>query len=85
MTYKIQFSRAAAKELQEIPGSDLKKLSKKIEKLAENPLPPGHEKLKGKDAIYRIRQGDYRILYSIFDKTCVILIVKIGHRREVYR
>lgn len=85
MTYKIEFSRMAEKQLDSIPRSDLNKMSKKIEKLALEPFPIGCEKLKGSDDIYRIRQGDYRILYSVFEKKLIILILKIGHRREIYR
>lgn len=85
MTLKVEFSRAAEKQLENIPSSDQKKIVKKAEKLADNPFPSGHEKLKGEDHLYRIRQGDYRILYSVFEKKLLILIVKIGHRREVYR
>ncbi len=81
MTYTIQFSNAAEKQLDDIPRTDLKKIAKRIDKLASNPFPSGHEKLKGQDSIYRIRQGDCRILYSIFDGKMLILIVKVGHRR----
>lgn len=85
MTYKIEFAKSAEKQLTDLPKIELKKLAKKIDKLASDPLPVGHEKMKGHDNLYRIRQGDYRILYSIFEQKLIILIVKIGHRREVYR
>ena len=85
MTYKIELSRSAQKQISELPHNEIKKIAKRIDKLASNPLPPGHEKLKGQEEIYRIRQGDYRILYSIFEARLLILILKIGHRREVYR
>ncbi len=85
MTYTIEFSRAAEKQLYDLQNVDQKRIAKKIDKLASNPFPSGHEKLKGSDEFYRIRQGDYRIIYSIFEKKLTILIVKIGHRREVYR
>ena len=85
MTYKIEFTRAAEKDLAGIPRVELKKISKRIDKLADDPFPQGHEKMKGDDNLYRIRQGDYRILYSVIDGKLLILIVKVGHRREVYR
>jgi mRNA interferase RelE/StbE len=83
--YRIEFSKAAAKVLSDIPKPDIQKLVKRIEKLAADPYPSGCEKLKGEEGIYRIRQGDYRILYSVVDQKLVVLILKIGHRREVYR
>ena len=85
MKYKIEFTHAAEKQLAEIPRVDLKKLAKRIEKLASEPFPPGHEKMKGHDHLYRIRQGDYRAIYSVFEGKLLILVVKIGHRREIYR
>lgn len=85
MIYKIEFTRPAEKQLSDLPRNELKKISKRIDKLAVNPFPPGYEKMKGEDDLYRIRQGDYRILYAVFEKKLLILIVKIGHRREVYR
>jgi len=85
VTYKIEFTRAAEKQLADIPRAELKKFARRIEKLAEDPFPPGHEKMKGHEDLYRIRQGDYRILYSIFEGKLLVLIVKIGHRREIYR
>ncbi len=85
MIYEIEFTKAAEKQLADIPRTELKKLAKRIEKLAIDPFPQGHEKMKGHEELHRIRQGDYRILYTVFEKKLLILIVKIGHRREVYR
>ena len=85
MKYKIEYTRPAEKQLFDIQKIDQKKIAKRIEKLQDDPLPQGHEKLKGNEDIYRIRQGDYRILYSVFENKLVVLVVKIGHRREVYR
>jgi len=83
--YKVEFSKPAEKQLQDIHGPDLKKIAKKIDKLATDPFMDGSEKLKGSEDLFRIRQGDYRIIYSVFEKKLIILILKIGHRREVYR
>ena len=86
MIHKIEFTKAAEKQLESIPHADQRKIANKIEKLAANPFPPGYEKLSGSsDAVYRIRQGDYRILYSLLEKKIIVLILKIAHRREVYR
>ena len=82
--YKITIKKSAAKELQEIPKRNLQKIVKRIQSLSENPRPSGSQKLSAQEK-YRVRQGDYRIVYSIDDKELVIDIVKIGHRREVYR
>lgn len=85
MTYSIELARAAHKALKDIPQADVRKIRNKIEKLKKEPLPSGCEKLEGNDDLYRIRSGDYRIIYQIFNKRLMVLVVKIGHRREVYR
>lgn len=81
--YKIEFKKSAYKELQLIPKKDLKRILSKIESLSENPRPEGCKKLSALER-YRIRQGDYRILYSIEDNILIIYIVKVGHRKNVY-
>jgi mRNA interferase RelE/StbE len=83
--YTIEFDRRAVKELQSISARDQSKIREKINHLAENPRPHGAEKLSGEDNLYRIRQGDYRVVYSIFDQTLKILVVRIGDRKEVYK
>ena len=86
MKYKVDFSRAAEEQLESIPKSDVKKIIKRAEKLGYDPFPPGHEHLKGAAiATYRVRQGDYRILYTVHEEKLIVLVVKIGHRKEVYR
>lgn len=85
MTYKVEVSEAAAKTIQKLPQDEIIRIGQKINKLAENPRPAGVEKLSGKEHIYRIRSGDYRIIYHIQDKILHILVLKVGHRREVYR
>jgi mRNA interferase RelE/StbE len=82
--YKITIKKSAVKELEDIPQKDLRKIIKRIRSLAKAPRPHGPQKLSGQEK-YRIRQGDYRIVYSIEDKDSLIDIVKIGHRREIYR
>ena len=83
-SYSLRIRRSAEKELKALPKTDLSRIVEKIRSLAENPHPPGHQKISGQFQ-YRIRQGDYRILYTIDDSERVVEIIKIGHRREVYR
>lgn len=82
--YKIKIKPSAVKELNKISKKDLEKVSKKISALSSDPRPPGCEKLSG-DEKYRIRQGNYRIVYSIEDDILIIVIVKVGHRRDIYK
>lgn len=84
MSYTIEFSLKAAKLFKELPKSVKNQLSPNIDNLAENPRPSGVKKLKERKNYYRIRVGDYRIIYQINDKTLFILIAKIGHRKDVY-
>lgn len=82
--YKIKIKASAVKELKKLPKKDLARVVKKIATLAKNPRPPGFQKIIGQER-YRVRQGNYRIVYSIEDQICTVWVVKIGHRREVYR
>ena len=82
--YKIVFKKSVAKDLKKIPKKDVSKILKVIRSLADNPRPPQAKKLSGQDR-YRMRQGNYRILYSIEDTELVITVVKVGDRRDVYR
>ena len=82
--YEILFRESVYKDLHAIPKTDLKKILSRIERLAEDPRPAGCQKLTNAD-LYRVRQGVYRIVYSIHDRTMVIHVVRVGHRREVYR
>ncbi len=83
-SYKLTLKQSAAKELESLPHRDLVRIVSRIQALADNPRPPGGEKLSGQER-YRIRQGDYRILYEVNDARQAVTVVKIGHRREVYR
>ena len=82
--YKIFFKPSAAKELEKIPSKVLRKVVEKIKGLTLDPRPPGCEKLSGEEK-FRIRQGNYRIVYTIEDKKLIVIVVKIGHRRDVYK
>lgn len=83
-SYRILIKASAAKELSAVPKKDRKRIAAKLESLSDTPRPHGSDQLSG-DEKYRLRQGDYRILYSIDDATATVTIVRIGHRREVYR
>lgn len=82
--YKLQIKPSAVKELEKLPRKDLQKIVKKIQLLSIDPRPVGCEKLSGEEK-FRIRQGNYRIIYSIEDDRLIVFVVKIGHRRDIYR
>ncbi len=82
--YKIFFRKSVQKDFEAIPKKDLQRILKRIQGLANDPRPPGSEKLTGQER-YRLRQGIYRILYSIQDDELTIWVVKVGHRKKVYR
>ena len=83
-SYSLEIKRSAAKELAQLPPKDRGRIVARIQALADDPRPVGAEKLSGQER-YRVRQGDYRILYEIEDQILRIMVVKIGHRRDVYR
>ena len=82
--YKVHFKASVEKDFTSIPKKDLKKILKRIKELADNPRPSGCEKLTGQER-YRLRQGRYRIVYSIQDDELTVWVVKVGHRKEIYR
>ena len=83
-SYRLLIKPSAVKELETLPRKDRQRVVARIRALAADPRPAGCEKLAGQD-LYRVRQGDYRVLYSIADTERSIVVIKIGHRREVYR
>jgi len=83
MTYIVNFNRHALKELMKIKEPVYTHLKQAIYKLAENPRPQGCKKLKGRDG-YRIRVGNYRIIYDIFDAELLVDIIALGHRKDIY-
>lgn len=85
MAYTIKFSPHAARSFRKLPRTVQGRLYEAIDPLKDNPRMPGSEKLKGSDKSYRIRVGDYRILYEIVDEELIVFIITTGHRREVYR
>jgi mRNA interferase RelE/StbE len=82
--YKIFFKKSVEKDFNVIPKKDLKKILERIEALAEDPRAPGCEKLTGQQR-YRLRQGRYRILYSVQDDKLTVWVVNVGHRKDIYR
>lgn len=86
MKYEVEISESAEKFLEKVPKKDRSRIMEKIDILADDPMPSGSVKLQGQRlALYRIHSGDYRVVYSIKKDVLIILVVEIGHRREVYR
>ena len=85
MLYSIELSPAARRNLKSIPKAVLKRVDAKILSLAKNPRPPDVKALRGRGDFLRVRVGGYRIIYRVEDDRLVVLVVRIGHRREVYR
>lgn len=83
-SYKVLIKPSAVREIEAIPKKDRIRIVRRIQVLCESPRPPGCEKLTGEEQ-YRVRQGPYRVVYSIDDQAQDVLVVKVGHRREVYR
>jgi len=83
-SYRLEFKRSVAKDLRAIRKTDIQRILGRIEALQNDPRPSGCEKLSGLER-YRIRQGQYRILYEIIDDKLLITVVRIAHRRSVYR
>jgi len=82
--YRVYFRESVEKDFSVIPKKELQKILNRIEALAKDPRPPGHEQLTGRER-YRLRQGWYRIVYSIQDKELTVWVVKVGHRKDIYR
>ena len=85
MTYKVEITPAAKRQIKKLIQSVQLAIVERLEQLAENPRPPGVLKMQGAESLYRIRVGDYRIIYEIQDQTLLIAVVKVGHRGDVYR
>ena len=83
VNYKIEIKKSATKEIARLPKNILKRVLNKIQSLSNDPRPNGCKKLTA-DEKYRVRVGDYRILYSIEDEKLVVYVVKVGHRKKVY-
>ena len=83
--YKVSFKRSAVKEIEAIPQKkERQRIIHRIGQLADDPRPPGVQKLSGQNK-YRLRQGSYRIIYAIEDKELIVMIVKVGQQKNVYK
>jgi len=85
MGYRLELSPAAARDFRALPRDVQTRLRPRIDALAHDPRPTGCRKLSGEDDLYRIRVGDYRVLYAVRDQVLIVLVVRIGNRRDVYR
>lgn len=83
-SYKLVFKKSVAKDLRSIPNSDVKRILSRIQALADNPRADDCVKLSGQER-YRVRQGDYRIIYEIHDGKLVVLVIAVGHRSSIYQ
>jgi mRNA interferase RelE/StbE len=82
--YRIEFKQSVEKDLKRLPAKDRIRILRRIAPLKDNPRPEGCRKLSGQER-YRLRQGAYRILYEIADRRLIVVVVKIGNRKDVYR
>ncbi len=86
MVYRIEFLKRAEKHFKSLPSDAQKRLSKRIDALAQNPRPSGVKKLSNnEEKFYRIRESDYRVIYQIHDQLLLVFIVDVGHRRKIYK
>lgn len=85
MAYEVEIAPAAGRTIKKLPKNIQRLIIEKIELLANEPRPVGVVKLSAKDSLYRVRTGDYRIIYQIQDKILLVVITKVGHRRDVYQ
>jgi mRNA interferase RelE/StbE len=85
MAYRILFTPRAFRDLEALPDRDRERIAKRIDGLAKEPRPSGVQKLEGSDDVYGMRVGDYRVLYTILDRVVTVSIVRVAHRRDIYR
>lgn len=85
MSYSIQFTARAVRDLEDLPKPDQVRIAARIDALAATPRPAGCKKLESKERLYRIRVGDFRVIYRIEDRKLIVLVIRIGNRRDIYR
>lgn len=85
MGYSITFARAAERQFRNLTANVQARLQPRIDALADDPRPRGVERLAGSESLYRIRVGDYRVIYAIDEEKLIVLVVRLGHRRDIYR
>ena len=83
--YEVRLARRAVRSLEDLQRRDQQRIRAAIDLLAENTRPPSCVALQGEVGVYRVRVGDYRIVYEVLDQVLVVQVVRVGHRREVYR
>jgi mRNA interferase RelE/StbE len=84
MAHTVELSPLADRQLAKLPRQDQARIVAELETLAENPRPAGAKKLKGQDRTYRLRVGSYRIVYDVYDRLLWVLVLRVGHRKDVY-
>jgi mRNA interferase RelE/StbE len=85
VAYEVEFEAQVAKQLRDMQRADLQRVMDRVKALADDPRPQGSEKLAGMANAWRIRSGNYRVVYTIDDPAQVVTVTRVGHRREVYR
>ena len=85
MHYRLEYTAAARKQIKKLPADILSRIIQTIERLTDNPRPEGIKKLTGYREYYRIRVGNYRIIYTIMDEQLIVLVIRVAHRKNVYR
>jgi mRNA interferase RelE/StbE len=83
--YAIRIAAAAARDLRKIPTTMRVRIARAIDGLAGDPFPPGVRKLQGEEHAHRIRVGDYRVIYDVLQEEVVVLVLRVGHRKDIYR
>ncbi len=84
-SYHVNWRRSTKKDLRRISSTEVARIVDVVATLSDEPRPVGCKKMSGSDCAYRLRVGDYRIIYEVYDETIIIEVIKIGHRRDVYR
>lgn len=85
MSYEVKFSRGAKKQFSKLPIDVQQRIQTKINELAIEPRPNGVKKLQGDDNSYRVRVGDYRVVYELDDDVLIVTVIKVGHRSDIYK
>jgi len=83
--HRVEISRTAERQLRRLPRDDQRRVARVMVALGDDPHPPGSRKLSGYDDVFRVRVGRYRIIYSVEGRRLVVIILKLGHRKDVYR
>ncbi|CCI51549.1 type II toxin-antitoxin system RelE family toxin [Nostocoides jenkinsii] len=84
MTYRVEVAPAVVRQMRKLDPAARRRIQAAIELLAENPRPQGARKLVGGDGEWRVRTGDYRVVYEIYDDILLVLVIAVGHRRDIY-